>query len=271
MYTVQAYCNEPCVLAETEDYAVVYKPPFIHSVPLKKDEGEKFPTLLDWYGRIRPGLPGVSGRKEWEGGLLHRLDYETEGPVLIAKNQGAMDAILAQQEQGLFVKEYGAISLSPGADCSPLPGFPPRPVWAEGSPVNGEFPLIKSYFRPWGPGRRAVRPVVTEPGLLREKQRRNIAADQGKPYVTEVLETGNLGEGLVYFRLGIKRGFRHQIRCHLSWIGRPILNDALYGGMIPPKMPRGTLALRAEGFSFFDPSGGEKREYRIPPLSGQTI
>ncbi|GHT69001.1 RNA pseudouridine synthase [Spirochaetia bacterium] len=268
MYIVQAYGTEPFVLAETEDYAVVYKPPFIHSVPLKKAEGEKplpgFPTLLDWYGRIRKEALEVSGRKECEGGLLHRLDYETEGLVLIAKNQGAMDAILARQEQGFFIKEYGAVSSSPGAACSPLPGFPPFP---QDSGRSVPSP-IKSYFRPWGPGRRAVRPVVTEPGLLREKQRRNIAADQGKPYITEVLETEHLGENFVYFKVRIKRGFRHQIRCHLSWIGRPILNDGLYGGMI---LHGGAVALRAEGFSFYDPASGEKREYRIPPLSAPAI
>ncbi|GHU73922.1 hypothetical protein FACS189450_14360 [Spirochaetia bacterium] len=49
MYPLQSHCSSPYVLSETEHYAVVYKPPLIHSAPLKKDErgGPDFPTLLD--------------------------------------------------------------------------------------------------------------------------------------------------------------------------------------------------------------------------------
>jgi 23S rRNA pseudouridine1911/1915/1917 synthase len=268
MYPLQPHRTEPYVLSGTEHFAVVYKPPFIHSAPLQKDDAGKslpgFPTLLDWYGHLCPQALLLAGRKEGEGGLLHRLDYETEGLVLIAKTQNAMDAFLAQQEQGLFVKEYGAISAGPG-NGDPLPGFPPLPGGAAGEAPWCDA-LIQSYFRPWGPGRKAVRPVM-EPGL--GKRGRTIAADRGKPYVTEVLETADFGEGArspaVYFRLRIKRGFRHQIRCHLSWIGKPILNDRLYGGTAPENSG-GAIALRAQGFSFYDPLSGEKREYRIPGL-----
>ncbi|GHT91482.1 RNA pseudouridine synthase [Spirochaetia bacterium] len=253
MFPLQAHRTEPYVLSETEDYAVVYKPPFIHSVPLKKGEGG---TLLDWYGRIGSRTFKPSGGKEYEGGFLHRLDYETEGLVLIAKNQRTMDALLAQQKQGVFVKEYGAFSCGPG-NAGPLPGFPLFPPGISGEALRCDAPFpIQSYFRPWGQGRKAVRPVVTEPG-------RNIAADQGKPYVTEVLAAEDL-----YFRLRIKRGFRHQIRCHLAWIGKPILNDALYGGVVPEHSGhRGAVALRAQGFSFFDPAGGEMQTYRIPAIN----
>jgi 23S rRNA pseudouridine1911/1915/1917 synthase len=139
---------------------------------------------------------------------------------------------------------------------------------------------IQSYFRPWGPGRKAVRPVETEPGQMRGKKAREAAADQGKPYVTEVLETAVLEEGapfakaIVYYKLRIKRGFRHQIRCHLSWIGRPILNDRLYGGAVLSDTSedkgggagKDAIALRAEGFSFYDPVSGTKKEYRIVPI-----
>ncbi|GHV41026.1 RNA pseudouridine synthase [Spirochaetia bacterium] len=269
MYPLQAHCNEPYVLSETEDYAVVYKPPLMHSVPLKKDEEENpllnFPTLLDWYGRIEPRTLGLIGRKEIEGGLLHRLDYETEGLVLIAKNQSAMDALLAQQQQGLFVKEYGALSRLP-ENPDPLPGFPPFSQHTDPGIKRPE--KIQSYFRPWGPGRKAVRPFVTGPDAPRRKITRTIASDQGNPYVTEILSSNDAGEGLTHFKLRIKRGFRHQIRCHLSWIGKPILNDALYGGAplekaqeAPDRRP--PIALCAESFSFNDPASGERREYRI--------
>jgi 23S rRNA-/tRNA-specific pseudouridylate synthase len=59
----------------------------------------------------------------------------------------------------------------------------------------------------------------------------------------------------------IKRGFRHQIRCHLSWIGYPILNDPLYGSQ--PFQADDFLALCAQALFFIDPDSGLEREYRI--------
>jgi 23S rRNA pseudouridine1911/1915/1917 synthase len=68
-------------------------------------------------------------------------------------------------------------------------------------------------------------------------------------------------DDLVYFRLRISRGFRHQIRCHLAWLGYAILNDKIYGGK---RLPEGTLALRAQKISFYDPESNAPRSYRLP-------
>jgi 23S rRNA pseudouridine1911/1915/1917 synthase len=255
----------PRIVDETESYAVVYKPPLMFSAPLG---GVLDATLLGWYARRCPAVLGLAGARE--GGLLHRLDFETEGLVLLAKTQDAYQSLRAQQAAGDFVKEYlamtGSFRGSPGGR-EPLPGFPPFPsglLSPAGTPVPGA--CIESFFRPWGPGRRAVRPAV----LGRGKKHR-IAADQGQPYRTEILERGDLPwgtpEGGGVFRLRIFRGFRHQIRCHLAWMGAPILYDALYGGEDPA--PRGggeknPIALRAWAFHFFDPGTGEQKSYRLP-------
>jgi 23S rRNA pseudouridine1911/1915/1917 synthase len=88
--------------------------------------------------------------------------------------------------------------------------------------------------------------------------------DRGRPYRTEIIHWETRGE-YTLFRLRIYRGFRHQIRCHLAWMGYPLLNDALYGGRICPDYPG--LALRAQSISFPDPVTGEIREYTLPPIS----
>jgi 23S rRNA pseudouridine1911/1915/1917 synthase len=268
----------PRLVDETESYAVVYKPPLMFSAPLG---GVLEGTLLGWFARHCPAVLDLAGDKKGEGGLLHRLDFETEGLVLLAKTQGAYEALRAQQGAGNFIKEYLAITVRRGSPGErPLPGFPPSP---HGDPRSaGPGACIESFFRPWGPGRRAVRPVV-------QGKRLKIAADRGRPYRTEILDRRDLPPGVPeggagsrhIFSLRIFRGFRHQIRCHLAWIGEPILYDALYGGEDPSPALRGgedspdnpfprnrtekhPIALRAWTFHFFDPDTGEQKDYRLP-------
>jgi 23S rRNA pseudouridine1911/1915/1917 synthase len=272
--------QEPGILAETRSYLVVYKSPLIHSVPLKKKQegpsglkpGEGERTLLDWCVGLYPELRELRGRGGEEGGILHRLDYETRGLVLFARTPEALEDLSRQQEEGLFIKEYQALSAGKPPGPS-LPGFPLPPegfgeeilrrpfgtFWEGGGPR-----FVESPFRPYGPGRRAVRPLAQDAPAGRG--RREYTLDRGRPYRTEIWGWEDAGICRRFF-LGIARGFRHQIRCHLSWIGFPLLNDRLYGGRTGPLPGSGDcfLALRAEGISFRDPLSRERREYRLSP------
>jgi 23S rRNA pseudouridine1911/1915/1917 synthase len=270
--------ESPRIVDETASYSVLYKPPLMFSAPLGSVLES---TLLGWYAGHYPAvldLPGGRG----EGGLLHRLDFATEGLVLIAKTREAYESLRAQQAAGDFIKEYLAISGpadGPSAENNPLPGFPPSPA----RPPDGVLPgtCIESFFRPWGPGRKAVRPV-TAAQALKGRKKTEIAGDQGSCYRTEILALGNLegGSGIQeggssgppvspeprgprVFTLQIRRGFRHQIRCHLAWIGEPILYDTIYGGT-PLRDGGNPIALRAWAFRFFDPDTGEQKNYRLP-------
>jgi 23S rRNA pseudouridine1911/1915/1917 synthase len=173
----------------------------------------------------------------------------------VARTQDALEALQEQQQRGSLVKEYGLL-----ADPVPqalLPGFPsPGPA----SPSSTPPFAVESGFRPYGPGKRAVRPVIPNSGF--PKKRLRIALDRGRPYKTEILERQNAG-GALYFRVRIARGFRHQIRCHLSWLGHPALGDGLYGQPGEGEQP---LMLKAQGLSFLDPLSGENRHYQLPPI-----
>ncbi|MDR2159749.1 MAG: RNA pseudouridine synthase [Treponema sp.] len=251
--------GEPVLIDEKDGYAVLYKPPRLHCVPLVAGDGN---TLLEWYARRFPAVLSLRGRKGIEGGMVHRLDYETSGLVLAARDQGILDFFLSLQEGGKLVKEYEAVSRrTPGA----RPGFPPSP----GDPfASGGFkPLvIESFFRPYGPGRKTVRPL-TEPA----RGKREYASDRGSRYRTELRGAEALKDGSVRFTLRILRGFRHQIRCHLAWTGWPVLNDPLYGDTPEDETGNGgaalPLALIATGLSFPDPVTGERRSYAIDPAS----
>jgi 23S rRNA pseudouridine1911/1915/1917 synthase len=145
-----------------------------------------------------------------------------------------------------------------------LEGFPQPPEIGD---FKAPF-VIKSAFRPYGVGRRSVRPVLPGSGTASKNKKetagykKETAWDGEGPYKTEVLELREEAGNRYTLRLRLLRGFRHQIRCHLSWIGFPILADPLYGGLT---YGPGTLALRADFLSFADPETGELREYRLTP------
>jgi 23S rRNA pseudouridine1911/1915/1917 synthase len=242
-------------VAKTQGFLVVYKPPLLHSAPL--GDGD---SLLGWCAERYPETLSPRGPLPREGGLLHRLDYGTWGLVLVARTQEALEALQGQQKKGNFVKEYGL--LTGNTPRALLPGFPAP----EANPSAAPPFAIESGFRPYGPGRKAARPVIPKGGS--PKKRLRIALDQGRPYKTEVLERQDLGN-LLYFRVRIARAFRHQIRCHLSWLGHPVLGDGLYG------QPEGNgdqpLMLKAQGLSFPDPFSGENRQYQLPPIPEDAL
>jgi len=238
--------SQPYILDETEDFAVVFKPPGMHCAPLSQKDGG---TLLEWFALQCPA---------YDVELMHRLDFETHGLVLFAKNPESYKFFKSLQDKGEFIKEYSAICTDSTSEDT-VPGFPPIPYcYAAAHPLPAlYFPpfIVESYFRPYGPGRKLVRPVIDDGKKLKE-----IASDKGGFYKTEI--TGISG---YLFTVRLKRGFRHQIRCHLSWIGCPILNDPLYPRPAEKTTENG-LALRAHGLFFADLSG-RRREYRIVPLN----
>ena len=250
----------PQLLADEKDFLLVYKPPRMHAAPQASSGGGE--TMLDWCVARFPEVADITGRKEGEGGLLHRLDYDTHGLMLIARNSKGMEALLAQQKDGRIIKEYSALTAEKEVA---LPGFPKeRPCFPTGELTlpeceNGIKLRIESAFRPYGPGRKAVRPVLS--------------GGDGKLYMTEILECRPVSEENLShyysFKLRLRKGFRHQIRCHLAWLGLPILNDCIYGG--PPFGNGGLLALRAISIAFIDPSSGQERSYSIPDLSAALI
>jgi 23S rRNA pseudouridine1911/1915/1917 synthase len=269
--------SNPFVLEETADFAVVFKPPKMHTsaknftrnfttnrqnlttrewsgVPARTKEGEQN-TLVNWYMEHHDNVKSLF--------LMHRLDYETHGLVLFAKSEKSFNFFKDLQDKGGFIKEYSAICMQ--AIDDPIDGFPPCPLSCESkvrcAAVKNELELvIESYFRPYGPGRKLVRPVIED-----GKKHKEIAKDKGGFYRTEVI---NINDNV--FTLQIKRGFRHQIRCHLCWIGFSIINDPLYSHeKINPcecSPEQRILALRSHALFFTDPSGNPK-EYAIKPLN----
>jgi 23S rRNA pseudouridine1911/1915/1917 synthase len=141
--------SKPQVIAEEKDFLIVYKPPRMHSAP----QASSTESLYTWCVQNLPEVGELSGRNKGEGGLLHRLDYETHGLMLFAKSMLGMEALFEQQEQEKIIKEYSALT---GESGIVLPGFPKeKPELQAGSVIE-----VTSAFRTYGKGRKAVRPVL---------------------------------------------------------------------------------------------------------------
>ncbi|MDR0719907.1 MAG: RNA pseudouridine synthase [Treponema sp.] len=167
--------GKPVVLKEQKDYLLLYKPPLMHSAGVKGSET----SLSQWCASLFPETAKIHGWKEGEGGLLHRLDYDTRGLVLFARNQFFFDFLIEQQKKNLFKKEYIARCKK---SAEKKAGFPPFPF----NLSSALFPLcIESAFRPYGKGRKEVRPVIASSPIGKHKE---LAFDGGLPYKTELLQ-----------------------------------------------------------------------------------
>ena len=182
------------VLVENVGYVVVAKPAGVPSHPLKEGEvGTLAGALVARYPEMRD--VGYSKR---EPGILHRLDNDTSGVMLAARDQATFDALRQQLQAGEIEKRYLA-------RCQ---GIVPAPMTID-TPIAND------------PRDRRRARACTDP--------REIKRLRAQPATTEVLTSTPAEHGsLIEVRANNAR--RHQIRAHLASIGHPLLGDTLYGG-----------------------------------------
>lgn len=209
------------VVFENKDFLIADKPHDLPTVPLKGQSVDG--TLLGLIARNYPEVLSVCGKNPWEGGTLHRLDTATSGLVVFARTQAMYDYLQKIQQQDLFEKTYSADTFESDV--------------LKGSDLqitdNKEFKIV-SYFRSYGKGSKEVRPT-----------------EDIKRADTPVLYTTTVTKSNGRFTCRITRGFRHQIRAHLAWIGHPIKGDSLYGN----ENTEGTLCLDCFEVRFPLPDG----------------
>jgi 23S rRNA pseudouridine1911/1915/1917 synthase len=226
---------------EDADLIVVDKPAGMHTAPLALDETG---TLIDLVIRSYPEVAALPGIKPVEPGLVHRLDRDTSGLVVIARTVDAFEALRRSFASGGARKHYVAACAcaDAGADNGMNAGADPGAV--------GERLLrIESRFAPYGRGRRTVRPV-----LAGEKSRKLLDSASTESYLTEARVTAR-ANGRAMLAASILRGFRHQVRAHLAFLGFLILGDPLYGAAVPAGFAE-RMYLHAVRISMSHPSTG---------------
>lgn len=199
-------------------FLVVNKAAGVPSAPLFAGDFSALTLALNAF----PQIKNVHGKKEIEHGLVHRIDTETSGLVLIALNQDFYDFMIQEQAENRFEKFYRAKVDFAGDICEKLAGFPVSPFLieeTESAMKNHKILTVESEFRKFGKGGKEVRPVLENDGMAAKKK------SSGKIYRTEIKF---LDENQNHVEAKITQGFRHQVRCHLAWIGFPVQGDAVY-------------------------------------------
>lgn len=194
------------VVLERDDLVVVDKPAGQPSAPLQPGErGTVANAVLARYPEV--ASIGFSAR---EPGLVHRLDTDTSGLLLVARTPAAFETLSRALKEGRLDKRYHL--LCQGGDL----------------PETGtiEIPLA-----PHPKDRRRVYPCVHP---------RDVARYSPRPAVTEYTRKRPCGD-LWLVEARAAKASRHQIRAHFAAIGHPLAGDELYGGPSVPGLARHAL------------------------------
>ncbi len=222
--------------SEDEPFVILNKPRGLATAPLKDGEDCALTQAVELF----PQIKNVCGKKKIEYGLVHRIDTETGGLVLIAVTQEFYDYIQKEQAEGRFLKEYTAAVEK--KECSSLEGFPV---------FDQKLNHVTSSFRPFGPKGREVRPVTSLSGRAAEKK------GGDKLYTTNITVT----EGKAV--CSIANGYRHQVRCHLAWAGYPVKGDRIYNPL--SRNSESEMEFFATAISFSDMKTGKKLKFVLNP------
>lgn len=221
------------VLLETAQVIVVDKAPGQPTAPLRPGEtGTLVNAILGRFPELVPkDAETFVGHSAREPGVIHRLDTETSGAVVVARTAEAFDTLKAALREGKLDKRYLLV-------CS-----------SEGLPDEGtiEYPLANH-----PKDQRRVYACVHPRDVMRYEPR---------PAATGYRVLQRTGAwALVEARVG--KALRHQIRAHFAAIGHPLAGDELYGG--PVIRALGRHALHAARVAWAGGGGVEAFDVEVP-------
>ena len=212
----QAFRPEPMALAvvfEDEHLLVVDKPAglVVHPAP------------GNWSGTLLNGLLARDDKALLlpRAGIVHRLDKDTSGLMVVARTRAVMDALVQRIAAREVARQYVALA---------------HRAWAGGTVRHVEAPIGRD-------PRNRLRMAVVEGGK---------AASTG----FELLQNSQDG---CWVRATLATGRTHQIRVHMAHIGHPLVADGLYGGASAAGLAR--QALHAHRLAFEHPATGRPLEF----------
>lgn len=209
------------IVYEDEDVAVVDKPAGMVVHPAG---GNPDGTLVNALMYRLDSLSAING--VIRPGIVHRIDKDTSGLLVVAKNDRAHEALAEQFRVHSITRRYTAL-------------------------LNGLLPEKKG---------TVDAPIGRDPS---DRLRYTVTLKNSKRAVTHY-ETAGLYEGFTHIYVTLETGRTHQIRVHMKYIGYPIIGDPLYSsGTALDRMFDGQL-LHACTLGFIHPSSGEYMEFESP-------
>lgn len=211
------------IVYEDGDLLVVHKPKgmVVHPAP-GNETGTLVNALLFHCGQSLSGINGVL-----RPGIVHRIDKDTSGLLIVAKNDKAHQGLAQQIQAHTFTREYRAIVYGPIKEDA---GTVDKPLGRHKTDRKKMAVLLDSPT-----ARQAVTHYFVEERL----------------------------PGFTYLRLRLETGRTHQIRVHMASLGHPVAGDPVYG----PKKVITSLSgqcLHAGKIGFQHPSTGEYLEFEAP-------
>ena len=222
------------IIYQNKDFIVFNKPPglLVHGAPYMK-AGE--PTLTKWLVKKFPEVKSVGDDPKWRPGIVHRLDKETSGALLVCLNQASFDYFKNLFASKKIKKTYLAV-------------------------VNGSFKEKRGMID---------KPLGIKSGTIKRTVHSSKMAKEAVTKYEVIKEFEKNGQKFSLLKVFPLTGRTHQIRVHLNSINRPVAGDKLYGGKNNAKLaPR--LMLHALSLEFV---GADKKIYKIetPPPSDFLI
>ena len=187
------------------------------------------PAPGNWSGTLLNGLLALDA-SAWvtpRAGIVHRLDKDTSGLMVIARSRACMDALVSLISKRQVHRQYLALA-----------------------------------HRSWQGGARDVDlPIGRDPRQRLRMAVVDLARHPGKVAQTHVACLAR-NEDVSLLHCTLSTGRTHQIRVHLSHLGHPIVGDTLYAGKTNVDIQR--QALHAHKLGFIHPMTGEACEWQLP-------
>lgn len=210
------------IVYEDEHLLVVNKPRGLVVHPAAGNpDGTLVNGLLFHCGNSLSGIGGVI-----RPGIVHRIDKDTSGLLVVAKNDAAHVHLAEQIKEHSFTREYQAV------------------VYGR---VKQEQGTVSAPI-----GRHPV-----------DRKKQAVTNKNSKPATTHY-KVEQYYRGYTHLRLRLETGRTHQIRVHMAYIGHPVCGDSVYAGRLADKSGLQGQCLHAAKLGFVHPHTNQYMEFEAP-------